>query len=49
MNNNKAKPYFLRDLPAELRRLLEHRAIDEGLSLPKLIIKALWAYVKGVV
>ena len=37
--------YLLRDVPAELWTAAKHRAIDEGMSLRELILKALQEYL----
>ena len=40
-----AGSYLLRDIPAELWTAAKHRAVDEGLSLRELILKALQEYL----
>ena len=42
-----AGSYLLRDIPAELWTAAKHKAIDEGLSLRELILKALQEYLKN--
>ena len=42
-----AGSYLLRDIPAELWTAAKHRAVDEGLSLRELILKALQEYLKN--
>ena len=37
--------YLLRDIPAELWLAAKHKAVDEGLSLRELILKALQEYI----
>ena len=37
--------YLLRDIPAELWIAAKHKAVDEGLSLRELILKALQEYI----
>ena len=37
--------YLLRDIPAELWIAAKHKAVDEGLSLRELILKALQEYL----
>jgi len=39
--------YLLRDIPAELWIAAKHKAVDEGLSLRELILKALQAYLNN--
>ena len=41
----KAGNYLLRDIPAELWTAAKHRAVDEGLNLRGLILKALQEYL----
>ena len=38
--------YLLRDIPEELWNQAKHKAVDEGLSLRELILKALQDYLK---
>jgi hypothetical protein len=40
-----AGSYLLRDIPAELWTAAKHRAVDEGMSLRELILKALQEYI----
>ncbi len=40
-----AGSYLLRDIPAELWIAAKHKAVDEGLSLRELILKALQEYI----
>jgi hypothetical protein len=40
------KPYLLRGIPADLLKKARIRAIEEGITLPKLILKAIEAYIK---
>ena len=40
-----AGAYLLRDIPAELWTAAKHKAVDEGLSLRELILKALQEYL----
>jgi len=40
-----AGSYLLRDIPAELWTAAKHKAVDEGLSLRELILKALQEYL----
>ena len=40
-----AGAYLLRDIPAELWTAAKHRAVDEGLNLRELILKALQEYL----
>ena len=42
-----AGAYLLRDIPAELWLAAKHKAVDEGLSLRELILKALQEYLKN--
>ena len=42
-----AGSYLLRDIPAELWTAAKHRAVDEGLNLRELILKALQAYLNN--
>ena len=42
-----AGAYLLRDIPAELWTAAKHRAVDEGLNLRELILKALQAYLNN--
>ena len=37
--------YLLRDIPAELWLAAKHKAVDEGLSLRELLLKALQEYI----
>lgn len=37
--------YLLRDIPTDLRKRANHKAIDEGISFRKLIFKALEKYL----
>ena len=37
--------YLLRDIPEELWTAAKHRAVDEGLNLRELILKALQEYI----
>lgn len=39
--------YLLRDIPEELWNQAKHKAVDEGLSLRELILKALHEYLKA--
>ena len=40
-----AGSYLLRDIPAELWTAAKHRAVDDGMSLRELILKALQEYI----
>jgi hypothetical protein len=40
-----AGAYLLRDIPAELWTAAKHKAVDEGLNLRELILKALQEYL----
>ena len=40
-----AGSYLLRDIPEQLWTAAKHRAVDEGLSLRELILKALHEYI----
>jgi len=42
-----AGSYLLRDIPEQLWITAKHRAVDEGLSLRELILKALQAYLNN--
>ena len=42
-----AGSYLLRDIPEQLWITAKHRAVDEGLSLRELILKALQEYLKN--
>jgi len=42
-----AGSYLLRDIPAELWTAAKHRAVDEGLSLRELLLKALQEYLNN--
>ena len=42
-----AGSYLLRDIPEQLWTAAKHRAVDEGLSLRGLILKALQEYLKN--
>jgi len=42
-----AGSYLLRDIPEQLWTAAKHRAVDEGLSLRELILKALQAYLNN--
>ena len=42
-----AGSYLLRDIPAELWTAAKHKAVDEGLSLRELLLKALQEYLKN--
>jgi len=42
-----AGSYLLRDIPAELWIAAKHKAVDEGLSLRELLLKALQAYLNN--
>lgn len=37
--------YLLRDIPEDLWTAAKHRAVDEGISLRKMILEALRAYL----
>lgn len=39
--------YLLRDIPEELWTAAKHRAVDEGISLRELTLKALQEYIKN--
>ena len=50
MNNkvqNQRSDYLLRNIPAELKKKAQHRAIEEGLSLRDVILKAIKLYLDG--
>ena len=42
-----AGAYLLRDIPAELWTAAKHKAVDEGINLRELILKALQEYLKN--
>ena len=42
-----AGAYLLRDIPAELWTAAKHKAVDEGINLRELILKALQEYLNG--
>jgi len=42
-----ASSYLLRDIPEQLWTAAKHRAVDEGLSLRELLLKALQAYLNN--
>lgn len=45
-DHNSAGAYTLRDIPRDLKLAAQHRALDEGLTLRELILKALEEYLQ---
>jgi len=46
--NQNTKDYLLRNIPIDLYKEIQHMAIDEGVSLRKLILQALKTYVQSL-
>jgi len=36
------KDYLLRAIPEELHKALKHKAVDDGVSVREIILRALW-------